>query len=84
MSDPAYRPAGEILGALSIMPLPRETMIVEAVMVIKAIGEDGKISWYTRYSEDLHGVEALGALRAATLLQERSVMDAYEPDPEDD
>jgi hypothetical protein len=75
-----YKPAGEVLGSAKLVPLPDSAMVVDAVVLIKAMDADGDVGWYTRFTEDLSTVEAVGALTVACDLERRRALSIYEPE----
>lgn len=82
MSD--FTPISEVLPNLSVLPLSDDHIPIEAVILIKAIGSDGQPHWHVRYTEGLYSVEALGALHAATVLEESAIVQNYLPYTQED
>lgn len=78
------RPAGAVLAGMRIVPLPDGHIALSAIVLVKGIDRDGRTGWYTRYTDELTAVECLGALRAAVLLEEREVLDAWVRHDEED
>lgn len=79
-----FKPAGDVIGPLEVAELPEGYIAIDAAIIIKALNEDGKVSWLTRYTKAPHAVEFLGALEAAVMLLKEDVRACYAPDPEDD
>lgn len=86
MSEEAskYALVGDVLTNIKIMPIRDDAIPVDAVLLIKAIEQDGSPAWFVRYSEGLYTIEALGALHAAIVLEEAKVQAIYTPEPEED
>lgn len=72
-----YRPAAEMLAHLELVPLGEKVQALDAVVLVKALDDEGRVGWYTRYTDSLTTVEVLGALRAAELLEEERVLALY-------
>lgn len=84
MDSPSdYKPVGEVVGPLEVMELPEGYIAIDAVLVIKALNNDGEVCWLTRYSKDPHAVEFLGALEAAVMLMKQDIFNIYQPEKED-
>lgn len=81
MPDPSkYVPASDLVTGIELVPLPDNYTPLEAVVLIKALDDEGNICWLTRYSKELHMIEALGALTAAQILCQHDVQLAYTPE----
>lgn len=65
MSEDGYEPAGELLGTLSLIGLPETATPLDAIVLVKALDEDGNVTWYTRETEALTLFESIGALSVA-------------------
>lgn len=72
-------PVADVLGGLSLLPLGEGVVALDAVVLVKAIDADGVVGWFTRYTADVTSVECLGALHAATLLEEDHLRSVYSP-----
>lgn len=79
---PAYVSATDLLRGIELLELPSGYTPLEAVVLIKALDEDGDVQWLTRYSKDIHMMEALGALHAALTLATRDMVTVYTPEEE--
>jgi hypothetical protein len=75
-----FRPVAEVLPGVEIVGLGDGAIPLEAVVLVKALDAEGEMGWYTRYTKGLHSIEALGAIRAAELLEQERVIALYEPD----
>jgi hypothetical protein len=78
--DLEYAPAGDTLGTLELVPLPEHCIPLDAIVLVKALDEDGDTSWYTRYTRDLSSFESVGALNVAHQLALQGAVDAYIPE----
>lgn len=86
MSEDAMVPVGEVLNGMQLLSLGAGVTVLDAVVLVKAIDEDGRVGWYTRYTQDVTTVETIGALHAALVLEEDHLRRIYMParDDEDD
>lgn len=87
MSDTAA--AANLLGSIRLASLPDEAMPLEAIVLIKALNEEGVPCWYFRYSDDLSQMEAVGVLSIAHQLMHDDALNMYvvegdDADDEDD
>jgi hypothetical protein len=83
-SQLSYKPVAEVIGNLEITQLPPTYMPLEAVMMIKALDEEGEITWIRRRTKDLTAVEELGAIEAARVVMRVHIQENFIPDTEDD
>jgi hypothetical protein len=83
MSD-TYVPAGGMFGSLNLIPLPESAIPLEAIVFVKALDENGEACWYTRYTEDLSAMEAVGVLDVAHQLAKDGAIDGFICESEDE
>ena len=69
-----FVPAREVLEGVELVPLPLGVTVLDAIVAIKVLDEEGSVAWYTRVSRGVSSVESLGALRFLTVLEERDMM----------
>ena len=74
-----YRAIADVLPNLEIPDLGEKVQPLEAVVLVKALGADGSVNWYVRYTPSLITVEVLGALRAAEVLEEDTLRKEFRP-----
>lgn len=84
MDTTDYKPIGDVVGPLAMLPLPEGYIALDAVMVVKTLNPDGEIAWHTRYTPDPHAIEFLGALEAAAMLMKQDIFNQYAPRLEED
>ena len=73
-----------ILGSLEILAIPDEAVPLEAIVLVKALDENGVPSWYQRFTPDLSDFEAIGILSVALELVKTNCMDGYMCEYDDD
>jgi len=74
------KPIGDVLSGVEIQPLPEGWVVLGFHAMLKCLDEDGDVNWISRYTEDGHYIESLGAMRAAVVMLECQVRDGYQPD----
>lgn len=88
MNEPDLVPASDLLGDLELSPLPEEVVPFEAIVLVKALDEDGDAAWYVRYTAGIGHAEAVGELAIQHALALQEAVDGYMPcymdDEEDD
>lgn len=65
---------------LPIKPIPQEAVILGAFAGIKCLDEDGKNTWYLRYSTDLSNEEIIGEMAIMSTHLVHEVLHNFEPD----
>lgn len=80
MSDIEYVPAADVLNGIEIAPLPEGWMVLEAVVIVKGLDEDGDPLWCTRYTQGLTRTELLGILTGAQALAKNDFLEMYQVD----
>lgn len=70
-----YKKISEIIGDLEISDLPEGDIPLEAIVIIKALNEDGKPIWHIKWTKELYLVEMCGALRGFSLSCEADFLD---------
>ena len=78
-----FVPASDVIGHIPLLRMRDGYTPVDMVALIKTVAPDGTIAWVTRQSQNLHSVEAVGALHAASILYDRDIVDLYTPDDEE-
>lgn len=79
-----FGPASDVLNTLEIVPLPADSVPYAAIVLVKAMDSNGGEGWYTRYTNGLSVIEAVGALRVAFKLAEQDALDCYVDEVGDD
>lgn len=69
----------EVFGC-EVAELPKDSIPLAALVLVKYLDEDGDTSWAIRSSKDMSDMEAIGLLRAALMTQERDVLNMWERD----
>lgn len=59
-----YKPVGEVLPGVNIQDLPEGHLVVDCIIIIKSLTDEGDVSWQVRYTPKMSVVEAIGALDA--------------------
>lgn len=77
-----YVPAGPVLNGLEIADPPSGVIPLDAIIIIKALDEEGNVAWYSRYTKDLTTAESVGALIGMSDLERQRFMDLYQPGPD--
>lgn len=82
--DPGdFRPAGELLAGIRLLDLPPGYQVLEAVVLLKCLDEDGHLAWVQRWTRGLHLIEVLGATSCMRALNERDAVSLYESDEDE-
>lgn len=67
--DVTWASAGDLLGTLELVSIPETCTPLEAIVLVKALDEDGSVTWFTRETESLTMFEPVGALNIAHALR---------------
>lgn len=59
--------------------LPEGEQIIEAVVLLKCMDGEGRVSYYHRYSKGLGGPETLGMVMQAKIMMETEVQNYFRP-----
>lgn len=62
---PEYVPADALMKDLRFLELPEQVVPLEAIVLLKALDEDGVPAWYTLFTQGVGNAEAVGALNLA-------------------
>ena len=79
MDDPQI-PVGDALSGLTISPLPEGWTPLEALCMVKSLGEDGSPKWAMRMTEGINAEELLGALVIHTDLLKQDMLNDWADD----
>lgn len=74
---------GTVLG-LDVLSLPEGFTPLEAVSVIKALDEEGRVSLLMRSTEGLNSWESLGMLAAAAAVTREGLVSVFEDEGRDE
>jgi len=77
MSDVEMVAASEVLGDMELYALPETCVPLDAIVLIKALDEDGDVSWFARYTENISQAEAVGALSIQHQLALQGALDTF-------
>ncbi len=73
-------PVGDVLRGLAITSLPEGWTPLEAVCMVKCLGEDGSPKWAMRMSGGINPEELLGALVIQTDLLKQDMLNDWADD----
>ena len=62
--------------------MPTNVTPLEAVAMVKCLDAEGHVTWFRISTEDLNLMESLGMLRAAVIVLENTVSEAFIEDDE--
>jgi hypothetical protein len=74
MEDDPLLPIGEVLRGPTVSALPESWTSLEAICMIKCLGEDGSPKWAMRMTDGINEEELLGALVIHTDLLKRACL----------
>lgn len=57
--------AGDLLGTLELEVMPESVTPLDAIVFVKALDEDGDVTWYTRTTRTINSIELIGMLSVA-------------------
>lgn len=77
MPEATWVAARDLMGDLELIPLPETAIPLEAIVLIKAIDENGDVGWFTRETDTLTQVEAIGALDVAHAAALANMVDGF-------
>ena len=81
MSDESTRqPIADVLGGLEVHPLEPGWTALEAFLLVKALDQNGHISWAYRTTHQLNREELLGALAVHVGLLRRELLEEWSED----
>lgn len=83
-SDLDYKPLKDVFGDLEVTPIPDSYVPLSCFIMVKALDEDGDVTWIRRSTKDLTQVEELGAIHAARVILEKQIMDNFIPYSEEE
>lgn len=67
-----------VLG-MEMVDLPADAMVLEVVVIVKLLNEDGLETFATRSSPGLGLIEHFGMAKAAAAIVEQQVIDSFRP-----
>lgn len=73
----------DVLG-ITVADPPEGWTPMEAIVIVKALNAEGADAWFTRVSDGLGGMEALGALTGACRTQADDIAESFLPDDGDE
>lgn len=79
-----FKPAGEVLSPLRLVPLDAGDLPYQAVVMVKYIGPDGSTGWALRYTEDVDGVSLIGAMTVMLRRKVEEMDRGWQGDADDD
>jgi hypothetical protein len=77
MDNDLQRPIGEVLRGLSVDALPESWTPLEAICMVKCLGEEGSPKWALRMTSGVNEEELLGALVIHVELLKRDMLDDW-------
>ena len=84
MSDDERKPIAEVLKGLEIHPLEGGWTAIEALVLMKCLDEEGRVTWAYRTTHRLNREELLGALVVHTDVLRRELADEWLDDDNED
>ncbi len=84
MSVDGRVPVGDALPGLAVHPIPDNWTPLAAIVLVKALDEDGASSWCFRTTSGLNDEELLGAITVRRDLLRAELLELYRDGEEDD
>jgi hypothetical protein len=83
-TDDQRKPIAEVLKGLEIHPLDAGWTAIEALVLMKCLDEEGRVTWAYRTTHRLNREELLGALVVHTDVLRRELADEWLDDDNED
>lgn len=65
MDENVWVLAGDLLGTLELEEMPESVTPLDAIVFVKALDEDGEVTWFTRMTRTINNIELIGMLEVA-------------------